>query len=155
MRGAAILMRGLPGAGKSTLASRIASSVEGGVVVSVDDHMFGDGRTFDLDRLGDCHRRALADMVQAMRRGAPLVVVDNTHIKKSDARRYWEAARGHGYSPSVLEVVCDPEVAFARNVHGVPREVFDILVGRMASVPTGEWPLPYLRIAGRSLSLEG
>lgn len=103
--------------------------------------MFEGGRPFSLDRLRECHQRCLADLRLALKHGYPLVVVDNTHLKLSDALPYVDAADRAGVPFAFLQLEVDPEVAFRRNSHGVPREVFDVLV-RRRSVPLPEgWPL--------------
>lgn len=135
----AVLTRGLPGSGKTTLAGAILDAVPGAVSYSADDHMFRGGRPFELERLSECHRLCMLDFRQAIRRGAPVVVSDNTNIKIEDIQRYSGIAAGLGCPFVVAELVCDEEEAFARNSHGCPREIFDILVRRMEENVLPDW----------------
>lgn len=137
----ALLMRGLPGSGKSTAASALAALVPGSRIVSADQHMFEGGRPFSLDRLGECHLRCRADLRLAIKQKVPLVVVDNTHLKADDVRPYVRILHLANVPFGIVELRTDPEVAFARNSHGVPRDVFDLLVKRLAVPLPKEWPL--------------
>jgi len=48
------------------------------------------------------------------------VVVDNTNVLWEHAVRYWLVARDCGFETVLVTVECAPEVAAARNAHGVP-----------------------------------
>jgi predicted kinase len=49
-----------------------------------------------------------------------LIVVDNTNTTVAEMAPYMAVAAAYGHDTKVVTIDCDPEVAAARNVHGVP-----------------------------------
>lgn len=133
-----IIMRGLPGSGKSTKAETIASEAQAAgktvTIRSTDDQfmVFGVYR-FDPKRIGAAHHLNHRAVEQDMKDNTEVIIVDNTSIKKWESRGYRDLAQQYGYK--VEECVVgnfspkDAEVYHARNTHGVPLEV----VKRMAA----------------------
>jgi predicted kinase len=119
------IMRGLPGSGKSTKAKELAGNL--GQIFSTDEYFMQDGKyQFDASRLPEYHRRNLDDSTMAMRRGAGVVVIDNTNIEPWHFEKYLESGRLYGYQVEFVEF--DPtnysdakikELA-SRNTHQVP-----------------------------------
>jgi predicted kinase len=116
---AMVILRGLPGSGKSTIAAALAGLVqaEGGVcvVVSADD-VVGPDRA-------DAHAACVGAARDAVSAGAAMVVVDNTNLRRSDFAAYVDVARVHGYGVVVLQLECPtPSAAIEfqrRSMHGV------------------------------------
>lgn len=78
-----IILRGLPGSGKSKVAEEMKSM--GAFVYSTDDFFMKDGQyVFDPARLPEAHTNCQQRVLTALSTEAPLVVVDNTHS------RFWE-----------------------------------------------------------------
>lgn len=125
-----ILLRGIPGSGKTTEAQRWKKLNPNAVVLSADSYMFAKhpeatGETpeeFNYRRLELCHEQCLADYHEALKGKAPLVIVDNTNTKYSDMTAYVVAADTLGYDFTVLQLHVDPKVAFERGTHQVPFE---------------------------------
>lgn len=91
-----ILMRGLPGSGKSTKAKELAGKE--GLIFSTDDFfMVGDKYVFDPKRIGEYHEKNQERTIKAMKQEKPLIVIDNTNIKLWEMRKYVEAGEAHGY----------------------------------------------------------
>lgn len=120
-----ILMRGLPGSGKSHLAKQLAG--EEGVVLSTDDFFMIDGvYRFDPVKLGTHHAANQRRAVECLESEVGVVVIDNTNIRLWEMRPYVKAALSHGYSV----VFSTPTTPWAwnvsacarRNAHGVPLE---------------------------------
>lgn len=117
-----IIMRGLPGSGKSTLIESMSSPV-----VCSADHFFinEDGEyKFNAKLLGLAHESCKAAFSGALHDKAPLVVVDNTNTQLWEYEWYLELASDFGYQVSVVTVGDVKEESLAvyakRNSHGVP-----------------------------------
>lgn len=127
-----ILMRGLPGSGKSTKAKELS---EGGVVYSTDDFfMVGDQYKFDPNKLGKYHNDNLARTEAAMQQGITPVVVDNTNVAAYEMKRYVLLADKYGYKVEFArpetDWAWDAEELAKRNTHGVPQEKIEQMLGR-------------------------
>lgn len=115
------LLRGIPGSGKSTYQRKMFPDA---VVVSAD-HFFTkpDGSySFNARALGIAHKVCYDKYVKALEEKQPLIVVDNTNIPTRDIKKYAEAAQKYQFEFEIITLLCDPEIAFQRNVHKVPRE---------------------------------
>lgn len=145
-----ILMRGLPGSGKSTETKKLAADhmYQGGksvAVCSTDDYHMIDGKyVFQPAMLGQFHHLNLQDADLYMKINVQLIIIDNTNIKRRDMTRYQKSGKQLGYE--VEEIIMDEEYLIPgeemtqhlidayvdlcanRNMHDVPREV----IARMA-----------------------
>jgi len=132
-----IVLAGIPGAGKSTLAAHLAQDFLGqsaqnrARIFAADDHMVDEqGRyRFDSRRLTECHGVNLERFTRALLRldDSPpdLMVVDNTACAAHEVAPYAELALSQGAALRTLVVLCDPEVASARCIHDVdPAHVY-------------------------------
>lgn len=124
-----IIMRGLPGSGKSTRAREI---VEIGLcgpgfkatIRSTDDQFMVNGKyVFNPRMLGVNHAANLRLVEQDMKDEIPCIIVDNTNIKRRDFAPYITLAKKYGYDVRE-EVIAERNVdtCFERNSHNVPRE---------------------------------
>jgi len=122
-------MRGLPGSGKSTKAKSY-----GGVICSADDFFILNGvYKFNRKLISAAHIHCSYNFTQAINRGEPLIIVDNTNTRKWEYEKYVKSAKSAGY-----EVVIDSlkdggvscEELFKRNVHGVPLETIKKMLAR-------------------------
>lgn len=140
-----VMMRGIPGSGKSTKAQEIARKhLENGgksvAICSTDDyHMEGGKYVFKPDRLGDFHVRNQLRAYEYCRNGIELVIVDNTNIKRRDMNIYINNSKSCGYE--IEEVIIGEDELMSdfnspiftdyiqmcaeRNTHGVPGDVID------------------------------
>jgi predicted kinase len=131
-----IVLRGLPGSGKSTVARNLAAQVEGAVIVSADDFWVVNGEyQFDVTRLGAAHGACQAAFKKALTFNTPLVIVDNTNTTPHEIQTYMDMAQNFGYEARIVFVPCDVDTSVARNTHGVPREAIERMASRMASIP--------------------
>ncbi len=105
----AFILRGLPGCGKSYYAQNLVDELVGGdenqyVICSTDDFFIeGDEYVFDKFRLPEFHNLNLVRFIRALSQSVPLVILDNTNIKKWEFMAYSEAATALGYQ--VKEVI--------------------------------------------------
>lgn len=117
-----IILRGLPGSGKS----RLALQHEGAVICSADHHFEKEDGTYDFNpaELGRAHMLCQFKALDAMSSGAPVVVIDNTNVRHWEYLIYQRMGDVFGYQQEVLPVggrsYDDVREYAARNVHGVP-----------------------------------
>ena len=130
-----IVMRGIPGAGKSTKAKTL---VREGVIHSTDTiiERTGDYNGFfakmieskDFTALSRAHSTCFTEAVTSMKNGVTPVVIDNTNIKMNEAKNFVKAALTMGYADENIKFVdigtagLTAEVLAERNTHGVPLE---------------------------------
>lgn len=96
-----VLMRGVSGSGKSTVAKKIAGK---GVVLSTDDLFVKDGRyEFDPSKIGVNHSINQSRAETAMKDGISPVVIDNTNTQGWEMKPYVMLADKYGYSVEIVE----------------------------------------------------
>ena len=115
-----IILRGVSGSGKSTATARYNPDL----VVSADHFMVDkEGRyNFDVTRLSECHSKCLLTFLDfvASHSNDSIVVVDNTNTTLWETSPYVQSGNALGHVVKVISLLSDPEVAAARNQHGVP-----------------------------------
>lgn len=119
-----IILRGLPGSGKSTFTSQLGSDV----ISCSADHFFERSGTyvFDSNLLFLAHKTCRNKFETAVRAGAPTVVVDNTNIKFKDWKNYLTFALENGYYVTIVEMQeRNIDVMMARGKHNVPRSTYE------------------------------
>jgi predicted kinase len=122
------IIRGLPGAGKSTLAEKMAAHVN-----SADDYfMHGDEYRFDPSKLGEAHADCQRKTQRALSTGED-VAVANTFTQRWEIEPYLKLAADAGCCVCVVNVfdggLSDDELA-ERNTHGVPLEAIEAMRAR-------------------------
>lgn len=130
-----ILLRGLPGSGKSSLARELMSSGPNGTILSTDDYFFKDNTyVFDGTLLGDAHDWNQMRAERAMSEGRSPVIIDNTNIKAWEMKPYVEMALMNRYEVDFREPETnwkyDPAELAKRNKHGVPQETIEKMLDR-------------------------
>lgn len=122
-----LILRGLPGSGKSTLSRFLLDHSRDGIVLSTDDYFRQqDGYTYNAAQLGDAHDWNQKRAKQAMEQGKSPVIIDNTNTQAWEMKPYVEVALEKGYRVEFREPDTwwkfDPEELEKRNKHGVTRE---------------------------------
>jgi predicted kinase len=119
-----IILRGLPGSGKSTVAALFGNHV----TVSLDEFwMTTDPETdelvyrFDRSRLKEAIEWSHQRFLDYAEQGETLIVVDNTHTQHREYQWWIEMAIQFEYDVHVLHVECLPH-DLLRNTHGVPTQ---------------------------------
>jgi predicted kinase len=127
-----VILRGLPGSGKSTFARRLASEFSF-IHLEADDHFYIDGvYRFDPARVADAHALVVRDALAHLQAGRR-VVVANTHV------RLWEMAAIVGAATIVQQSFCIAEFKGRfENIHNVPENVFSGMVARWEKAPV-DW----------------
>ncbi|XP_009948356.1 PREDICTED: NEDD4-binding protein 2-like 2 [Leptosomus discolor] len=122
-----LLLRGLPGSGKSTLSRILLGQSRDGIIFSTDDYFRQqDGYTYNAAHLGDAHDWNQKRAKQAMEQGKSPVIIDNTNTQAWEMKPYVEVALEKGYRVEFHEPDTwwkfEPEELEKRNKHGVTRE---------------------------------
>uniref|UniRef100_A0A663F8V7 NEDD4 binding protein 2 like 2 n=1 Tax=Aquila chrysaetos chrysaetos TaxID=223781 RepID=A0A663F8V7_AQUCH len=93
-----LILRGLPGSGKSTLSRILLRQSCDGIVFSTDDYFRQqDGYTYNAAQLGDAHDWNQKRAKQAMEQGKSPVIIDNTNTQAWEMKPYVEVALEKGY----------------------------------------------------------
>ena len=122
-----VLIRGLPGSGKTTMARTFA-------LVGYDhheaDHYFECGGTYKFDsaKLPKAHAQCLERTKDSLTRGISCVVA-NTFTRRWEMQPYLDAAKAIGVSVRVIEAKGEWE-----NCHGVPADAIERMRERWESV---------------------
>lgn len=119
-----ILMRGLPGSGKSTRAKELLSSGPSGLILSTDDYFFhGEVYRYDPCLLGAAHEWNQRRAEDAMHDGRSPIIIDNTNIQAWEMKPYVKMALKRGYRVDFCEPDTswkfDPYELAKRNTHRV------------------------------------
>jgi predicted kinase len=86
-----IIMRGVPGSGKSTKAKKISNG--SGLIFSTDDFFIVKGEyIYDPKMIGQYHEQNFERTLKAMKEATPLIIIDNTNVKLWEMKKYVEAA---------------------------------------------------------------
>jgi predicted kinase len=117
------LLRGLPGAGKSTIAKSI-----GGVHFEADMYFMKDGvYQFDATKLKMAHNWCAIQTQKAMCADEPKIIVSNTFTQDWEMKTYYELAKEEGYT--VFSLIVENRHG-GINEHGVPQEALDRMKAR-------------------------
>lgn len=125
-----IIIRGLPGSGKSTLSK---SLVKNGIIHSTDNYFIKDGiYLFDYNKLSEYHDLNLYSAVESMEQEISPIIIDNTNICAELVLPYVEEARFYEYDIIVAETQTpwrfDIEELLKRNIHNIPRDSLEIML---------------------------
>ncbi|XP_024940465.1 uncharacterized protein LOC107267364 isoform X2 [Cephus cinctus] len=145
-----VLMRGLPGSGKSYLARSIVSTTiaedPAPYIFNTDDYfiMIGQGvYQFDSNKLQEAHSFNKRRVRIAMEEGRSPIIIDNTNTKSWEMQPYVTMAVAYGYIVEVLE----PNTPWVQNVnelakknrHGVPKAKIKAMMERYERNVTGHF----------------
>jgi len=152
-----VIMRGIPGAGKSTKAKSLVGK---GKIHSTDDviEAGGDYNEFfakmiankDFTPLSRAHSTNLKNAITSMKAGETPVIVDNTNIKQNEPKAYVIAALEMGYADNNIKFVdigtagLEAAELAKRNSHGVPLEKIE----QMIASHTGQGEMTLRKVLG-------
>lgn len=108
------LLRGLPGAGKSTLAKSLS-----GIHLEADHYFMEDGEyKFDASKLKEAHAKC-QNAVRVWMGSQDRIIVSNTFTQAWEMQPYYDLAEEHGYR--VYSLIVENRHS-GINSHGVPQE---------------------------------
>ena len=117
-----VLIRGLPGSGKSTMAKSMVSDSIGNFIHVETDEFFvnADGEyRFDGERLTQAHHWCQDKTLGLLQAGFS-VIVSNTFSRMWEMKAYYDIAASIGANVRVITVTGQYQ-----NVHGVPEDVIE------------------------------
>lgn len=142
-----IVMRGIPGSGKSTKAKELAGS--NGVIHSTDDVIESQGNyneffkqmiaSKDFTPLSRAHSTNLKNLFKSLKDGLSPVILDNTNIKQNEAKAAVKAALELGLSDNNIKFVdigtggLSAQELSKRNTHGVPLDKIEAMIASHTS----------------------
>jgi len=121
-----ILIRGLPGSGKTTLATAIQEEGDADMWAADDFFVNDSGEyVFEPWRLAAAHSCCQMNVDASMNAGKPRIIVHNTFTRLWEFVAYDKMAVDHGYRVVIINCYdggCTDEQLAERNTHGVPLE---------------------------------
>lgn len=132
-----ILIRGLPGSGKSFLANKLYQETDG-IVLSTDDIVTDRNGTYlySPDYLGLAHKLNQLKTKEACKQGIN-VIIDNTNTTWKEIKSYVDIAKEYGY---LIELkvpdtswAFNVEECYQKNSHKVPKDVIQNMAKRFQS----------------------
>ena len=120
-----ILFRGLPGAGKSTLASVLCD-----VCLSADDFFTDEegAYRYDKSQIKAAHENCLWRTKAAIGNGVERIGVANTFTEAWEMAPYFRLADVEGYR--IHAVIVETRGHFRQNIHGTPLDVIKRMTDR-------------------------
>lgn len=115
------LVRGLPGSGKTTLATQICDSTNPSMVIEADHYFYDDygNYIFDADKLRQAHEWC-QDYTRAGLENEFNMVVANTFTTLREMKEYYQMAKKLNVKFNVI--TCQGQFG---NNHNVPQETLD------------------------------
>jgi predicted kinase len=145
MEKVAVIMRGVPGSGKSTVANILKAMTPDNIAIhSTDDFFVRDGvYKWSADQLYRAHEWNKDEFYKSVNAGVLCVVCDNTNLGAKEYKPYIQMAKSQGYK--VVAVVFEPHAIgmhTERNVHNVPVDsimnMMNKLINNMETVGADE-----------------
>ena len=142
-----VVMRGIPGSGKSTKAKELAGA--NGIIHSTDDVIQeqGDYNEFfkrmveskDFSNLSKVHSTNIKNLIKSVKDGISPVILDNTNIKHNEPKLAVKSALELGLDDKNIKFVdigtggLSAQELADRNTHGVPLEKIKSMIDSHAS----------------------
>ncbi|NXB19654.1 N4BP2 protein, partial [Rhagologus leucostigma] len=122
-----VLLRGVPGSGKSYLARNLLEDNPGGIILSTDDYFYKHGQYhYDPDCLGEAHDWNRKRAKEAFEMRISPIIIDNTNIQAWEMKPYVTLAQQFKYKIMFREPDTwwkfKPKELERRNIHGVSKE---------------------------------
>ncbi len=117
------LLRGVPGAGKTTLATFLTDLLgHDAFQTSADNFMFEDGNEYDPKRLPEVHKKCQEAVLAQMQGERDVIFVHNTMTREWELDDYFQMAEANGYR--VFSLIVENRHG-NKSVHNFPEEGYD------------------------------
>lgn len=147
-----IIMRGIPGSGKSTWVNKFYPEAR---VFSTDKKFLSNtGKyEFDVTKLAQYHNETFREYVNFVvanhhADGSLTVIVDNTNLRVWEIAPYYRVAEAFGCYVSINHMYCPVRVAAGRGVHEVPYDKVAQMYNAIEPLPAF-WNVSYSDGEGR------
>ncbi|XP_036618851.1 NEDD4-binding protein 2 isoform X2 [Trichosurus vulpecula] len=122
-----VLLRGLPGSGKSFLARKLLEENRNGIILSSDDFFYKNGQyKFDGNLLGEAHEWNQKRAKEALEKKISPVIIDNTNLQAWEMKPYIILSQKYKYKVHFREPETwwkfKPKELARRNIHGITKE---------------------------------
>ena len=124
-----IILRGIPGSGKSTVADILAEGVFNHTICCADDYFTNDEGVYNWYPSGikKAHEASQLKCREAMERGESRVIVANTNTTEKEMKPYNDMANEFGYR--VISLIVENR-ANTTNIHNVPESTLKKMCDR-------------------------
>ncbi|XP_039396097.1 NEDD4-binding protein 2 isoform X2 [Mauremys reevesii] len=122
-----VLLRGVPGSGKSFLARTLLEDNPSGIILSTDDYFYKNGQyQYDANCLGEAHEWNRKQAKEAFEKRISPIIIDNTNIQAWEMKPYVALSQQYKYKVMFREPDTwwkfKPKELERRNIHGVSKE---------------------------------
>lgn len=118
-----IIVRGLPGSGKTTFSEMLTKRMQDCVHLESDQYFMKDGEyKFDINKLHQAHKTCQQNVKRYMESNQDTIIVSNTSTKESEVDVYYELAKYYGYE--VFCIIMENRHG-GINTHNVPQETLE------------------------------
>lgn len=127
-----LLIRGIPGSGKTTFAELISSGIPSRHLEADQFFMLSGQYRFNPARLHSAHQWCQSEVEWEMQRNRELIIVSNTFTQNKEMKPYVDLAKTYHYRYTVVTVESGHDLSglAGRNVHDVPLEKLQIMTDR-------------------------
>jgi predicted kinase len=115
----ALIVRGIPGSGKSTFIERLAQERPLERVAFDDFRGVGEDYKYSPKDQPRVNNKTANRFRELLRKGTTLVAVEGVFGSHDKINQYRQMARARGFKPVIVTVTATPEDASERGVHGV------------------------------------
>lgn len=130
-KGTVLILRGLPGSGKSHFVQHLLNSEENDLSIKVcnADGYFktNDSYAFSGEKISAAHAYCRDRFFVGMEEEANLIIVDNTHSQRWEYQIYERLALLCGYKCSMVEILCEDETQRQRYCKRGIHQVTDVI----------------------------
>jgi len=156
-----IIIRGIPGSGKTTLACKLkeelwketylVAHLEADMYFEVMDVLTGHWQyRFDPSRLSEAHKTCLLETEVSLKDGDN-VIISNTFTRISEMQPYLKLADSYQAEIEIYEMSNEPVLEKTqKSIHNIPDSVIDKMVNRWEELPSNL--IPFKKLTSKNIS---